>query len=283
MNPTNFSQAHRKFQGQRTEFRTRKCMLMVPLALAFCVLSTFAQPTNNGVSQSSTAAMPATQPAPCPNSPLPNVNQLALLRWYDANLTATFAVGGNPNGMAFDGSNVWVVNQSANSVTKIRVGDGAVLGTFPVGTVAGYAAFDGANVWVTNLVDDTVSKLRASALLTQILAPSNAIPRGALPAGNVPSRAPSQARSSVTSLLPEFVIQTSAPSNAMKFALWPTGNVPILWPSFARSLVTLPPEKLTTQIDEPSKATPTGSFPTGKVPSNAPSLARILVTVLAPP
>ncbi len=49
-------------------------------------------------------------PAPCPLPTLPNANQLALLRWYGANTVNTFATGGSPNGIAFDGQNIWVVN-----------------------------------------------------------------------------------------------------------------------------------------------------------------------------
>src|SRR5690348_12842305 len=93
---------------------------------------------------------------------LPNVNQLALLRWYSADVVTRFATGGAPNGITFDGSNLWVVGAPANQVTKIRATDGLILGRFPVGNIPGYAAFDGANVWVTNLLDNTVTKLRAS-------------------------------------------------------------------------------------------------------------------------
>ena len=92
-------------------------------------------------------------------SPTGNPLQIALLHWYNANLTTTFGVGANPRGVAFDGANIWVVNNGSNDVTKLRANDGAVLGTFGVGTQPVRAAFDGANVWVTNNVDNTVSKL----------------------------------------------------------------------------------------------------------------------------
>ena len=45
----------------------------------------------------------------------------------------TFAVGPKPVALAFDGANVWVANNSGNSVTKVRASDGTVLGTFPAG------------------------------------------------------------------------------------------------------------------------------------------------------
>src|SRR5262249_32492720 len=90
-----------------------------------------------------------------------NANQLALLRWFNANVSARIATGGTPLGMAYDGSNMWIVDTST-SVAKIRASDGTVLGKFTVGNLASYVAFDGFNVWVTNLLDNTVSKLRAS-------------------------------------------------------------------------------------------------------------------------
>ena len=43
-----------------------------------------------------------------PGSGRLNYDQLALLRWYPASQDATFPVGGQPAGMAFDGANIWV-------------------------------------------------------------------------------------------------------------------------------------------------------------------------------
>jgi len=91
-----------------------------------------------------------------------NVLQIAILHWYDANLTTTFSVGNSPAGVAFDGANIWVVNEGDGSVTKIRANDGYNLGTFKTGTLPGFVAFDGANIWVTDQHDQTVTKLRAS-------------------------------------------------------------------------------------------------------------------------
>ena len=48
--------------------------------------------------------------AGCSPPTSPNANRLALLRWYGANTAATYSVGGNPLGMVFDGSSMWVVN-----------------------------------------------------------------------------------------------------------------------------------------------------------------------------
>jgi hypothetical protein len=94
---------------------------------------------------------------------LPNSTAFKLLgslRWDLLNGEATFPVGSNPAGLAFDGSNIWVANSS--SVTKLRASDGANLGTFPAGSSPRAVAFDGANIWAANLNSDNVTKLRAS-------------------------------------------------------------------------------------------------------------------------
>src|SRR5271165_6221882 len=62
-----------------------------------------------------------------------NPLQIALLHWYDVNLTTTFGVGPTPFGVAFDGANVWVANWGSDNVTKLRASDGKRLGTFTVG------------------------------------------------------------------------------------------------------------------------------------------------------
>jgi uncharacterized membrane protein YbhN (UPF0104 family) len=91
-----------------------------------------------------------------------NPEQIAILHWYNANLTTTFSVGTLPAGIAFDGANMWVANEIDRTVTKLRANDGTVLGTFNVGQAPNAVAFDGANIWVANANDNTVSKLRAS-------------------------------------------------------------------------------------------------------------------------
>ena len=107
-----------------------------------------------------------------------NSQQIALLRWYDVNKTASFQVGNSPVAIAFDGANIWVSNHGDNTVTKLRASDGSNLGTFAVGPNPSTVAFDGANIWVANYGGSTVTKLRASdgALIDTITVGSN--PRG---------------------------------------------------------------------------------------------------------
>ena len=48
-----------------------------------------------------------------------NREQIALLKWYPAFQSASVAVGTNPQGVAFDGANIWVANGSGNTVSKL--------------------------------------------------------------------------------------------------------------------------------------------------------------------
>jgi len=92
-----------------------------------------------------------------------NPLQVALLRWYEANQAGNqFSAGSAPYGIAFDGANIWVANNAADTVTKLRASDGVNIGTFTVGQSPIGLAFDGANIWVAGGGTNTVTKLRAS-------------------------------------------------------------------------------------------------------------------------
>jgi len=93
-----------------------------------------------------------------------NPEQIAILHWYAANLTTKFAVGTEPEGMAFDGANIWVANLVSDTVTELQASTGKVLGTFFLGgeTEPMGVAFDGANIWTANYGANNVTKLRAS-------------------------------------------------------------------------------------------------------------------------
>ena len=73
-------------------------------------------------------------------------------------------MGKAPDGVAFDGADIWVANSGGNNVAKLRTSDGTLLGTYVVGKVPTGVAFDGANLWVVNDNDGdgAVTKLRAS-------------------------------------------------------------------------------------------------------------------------
>jgi YVTN family beta-propeller protein len=91
-----------------------------------------------------------------------NPLQVALLQWFPAYQSATFTAGTDPDGIAFDGSDIWVSNYNASTVTKLAAATGAVLGTYNVGSGPSAVAFDGANIWVTNLFGNSVTKLAAA-------------------------------------------------------------------------------------------------------------------------
>lgn len=117
-------------------------------------------PAGNSLTISAT-----TSGSPPPAGAVPKINplQIATLRWYEANQSSnSFAVGRNPQGLAFDGANIWVANHNDGTVTKLRAGDGANLGTFAVGERPQGLAFDGDHIWVANTGSATVTKLRAS-------------------------------------------------------------------------------------------------------------------------
>src|SRR5579863_7890873 len=52
-----------------------------------------------------------------------NPLQIALLHWYNANLTTQFKTASNPTAVAFDGASIWVANNGSKSVTKLRASD----------------------------------------------------------------------------------------------------------------------------------------------------------------
>ena len=80
---------------------------------------------------------------------------LTKLRATDGLNQGTFPGGGvnNSGAAVFDGTSLWVVG---GSLQKLRPSDGQVLASFPITGQA--LAFDGANLWVTNNNANTVTK-----------------------------------------------------------------------------------------------------------------------------
>jgi len=92
-------------------------------------------------------------------NPLYNPNQVATLRWYNANQTPTlFTVGGGTDGIAFDGANMWVGSYESGMLTKLSL-NGKVLATIPLGGTPLGLAYDGANIWVANTGLNTLHKI----------------------------------------------------------------------------------------------------------------------------
>jgi hypothetical protein len=78
----------------------------------------------------------------------------------------TTSVGSNPRYPVFDGTNIWVPNNSSNSVTVVRASTGAVLATLIGNGLSGptAAAFDGERVLITNQIGNSVSLWMAADL-----------------------------------------------------------------------------------------------------------------------
>jgi hypothetical protein len=96
--------------------------------------------------------------------------------------TKSFAVGKEPRGIAFDGSNLWVANRDDNNVTELRASDGAVVRTIAVKSAPDGVLFDGANIWVVNQGDN----LKVDGSVTK-LNPTNGAILGIFPVGRHPS------------------------------------------------------------------------------------------------
>ncbi len=73
---------------------------------------------------------------------------MAKLRAGDGSTLASYGVGQHPGGMAFDGLNIWVANESSDTVSKLRMADGSVQGNYAVGSGLSGVAFDGNSIWV---------------------------------------------------------------------------------------------------------------------------------------
>ncbi len=98
-----------------------------------------------------------------PAGPAPR--QIALLRWFGPIFSgATVPVGWSPQGVAFDGTKIWVANGGSDNVTAIDVATGEKVGTYGVGLGSGpnSLAFDGAALWVTGHSGNSVTKLSAA-------------------------------------------------------------------------------------------------------------------------
>ncbi len=84
-------------------------------------------------------------------------------------LLRTVEADSNPYNFTFDGSNMWVVNVTGNSVTKISAmptrscpNPPCVVGTYPVGDHPQGVVFDSQYIWVSNLHENSLTKLSAS-------------------------------------------------------------------------------------------------------------------------
>ena len=110
-------------------------------------------------------------------SPFYNPLQVALLAWYPANTVSSYTYAGNPNpnGIAFDGTNIWVADENGEKVVRWRASDGycelgAGLCTYTAGSSDGPfgLAYDGRYMWVTNRDASTVSILDGQTMTSKL-------------------------------------------------------------------------------------------------------------------
>lgn len=72
----------------------------------------------------------------------------------------TYAAGNGTDSLAFDGTNMWVVDFNTNPGTVTKVSPtGATLGTYNVGHLPNGIAFDGTNMWIPNGEGSSVTEL----------------------------------------------------------------------------------------------------------------------------
>jgi YVTN family beta-propeller protein len=95
-------------------------------------------------------------------SPTIRINKVPLLQQtlFSRNVpAATIAVGNNPSGIVFDGTQIWVANYGSNSLSKINTIKNELEATVPVGYGPSGVAFDGKFIWVANCGSNNVSKI----------------------------------------------------------------------------------------------------------------------------
>jgi hypothetical protein len=68
----------------------------------------------------------------------------------------------SPRGILFDGANIWVTDSGDNRLKKVNPSNGNILQEIPVGDNPRYPVFDGTNIWVPNFSSNAVTVVRAS-------------------------------------------------------------------------------------------------------------------------
>ncbi|HEV8116906.1 MAG TPA: hypothetical protein VGQ32_00185, partial [Thermoanaerobaculia bacterium] len=68
----------------------------------------------------------------------------------------------SPNGILYDGTNMWVTDITPGTLLKLDAA-GAILKTVTVGNSPRFPVFDGTNIWVPNATSNSISVVRASS------------------------------------------------------------------------------------------------------------------------
>ena len=83
------------------------------------------------------------------------------LRASDGLNLGTFKVGDGAAGIAFDGTNLWVVNNGDSTLMKVTTG-GTIITTYNTGKGPFSVALGGSKVWVPNFASNSVSTTAAN-------------------------------------------------------------------------------------------------------------------------
>jgi hypothetical protein len=88
------------------------------------------------------------------------VNIHASMPWPVSIFSAGFS---HPNGILYDGNNIWITDAGDDTLKKLDPIDGSVIQTVPVGDNPHSPVFDGANIWVPNFSSNSITVVRASS------------------------------------------------------------------------------------------------------------------------
>jgi hypothetical protein len=118
--------------------------------------------------------------APGTGAPIVTPGQAALLK-FGPSTPLSFPTGAGPNEIAFDGTHMWIANQSSASVTVLNASNGGPVGTFPVGGTPGGMAFDGLHMWVS--IQDANKVVQVDSITGAILKTVNMSQSSSQPIG----------------------------------------------------------------------------------------------------
>jgi hypothetical protein len=93
------------------------------------------------------------------NASISIITPAAAAPWPVTTVSAGFTTPGGP---VYDGANIWITDQTANTLLKLD-GGGAVLQTVTVGNNPAIPVFDGTNIWVPNYFSSSLSVVRAAS------------------------------------------------------------------------------------------------------------------------
>lgn len=74
-------------------------------------------------------------------------------------LVTTISGFSSPAGVIYDGTNIWVTNSGSNSLDKLD-SNGGIIQSIVVGNIPSFPVFDGTNIWVPNYFSNSITVVR---------------------------------------------------------------------------------------------------------------------------